>query len=200
MERPFSQACDNNKEPILAILKKYCVDTDYVLEVGSGTGQHAAYFSQHLAHLQWQPTDRIDNLAGISSWRDWSGNENLLAPLELDVNKPWPVSTTQAIFSANTLHIMSWLEVETFFNTVKTVLLDKGILAVYGPFNYQGKFTSASNANFDQWLKSRNSLSGIRNFEAVNDLAKNIGLELLEDCTMPANNRLLVWQKSKNIK
>lgn len=171
------------------------MNVDYLLEIGSGTGQHAAYFSQQLPHLQWQPTDREESLAAVRSWLDWGSNDNLLAPLELDVNKPWPVNATPFIFSANTLHIMSWQEVENFFSAVEKVLSESGVLAIYGPFNYDGNFTSESNANFEQWLKNRNSKSGIRDFEAVNNLAEQAGLTLLEDCTMPANNRFLVWNK-----
>ncbi|ARN73921.1 DUF938 domain-containing protein [Oceanicoccus sagamiensis] len=195
MDRPFSQACENNKAVILDVLQRYFADTDYVLEIGSGTGQHAVYFAEHLPHLYWQPADQQEYIEGINSWLDWAQRDNILPPQVLDVNQPWPVATTPAIFSANTVHIMSWQEVERFFTGINHVLETGGIFCLYGPFNYEGKFTSESNANFEQWLKSRNPLSGIRDFEAVHSLAKEAGLSLLDDIAMPANNRCLVWQK-----
>ena len=194
IERPFSQACENNKDPILDILRDVFAHTNYVLEIGSGTGQHAAYFSQQLAPLIWQPADLPEHIPGISSWVEWAEQENLLTPLTLDVNQAWPITATAAVYSANTLHIMSWQSVQQFFAGIKQHLTEQGLLCVYGPFNYQGAYTSDSNAQFDQWLKARNPVSAIRDFEAVDQLAKNAGLTLLADHSMPANNRLLVWQ------
>lgn len=196
MDRPFSQACENNKTVILKVLQHYFAGVDYVLEVGSGTGQHAVFFAEHLPHIYWQPTDQKDYIACINSWLDWAKLDNILPPQILDVNQQWPVSTTPAIFSANTVHIMSWQEVEGFFAGIKDVLETDGIFCLYGPFNYNGKFTSESNANFEKWLKSRDPLSGIRDYEAVNRLAEQAGLSLLDDIAMPANNRCLVWKKS----
>ena len=195
MERPFSQSCENNKAPILEVLRRYFADVDFVLEVGSGTGQHAVHFAAELPHLRWQCCDQSEYLPGIRSWLDWAKLANTPAPLELNVNNPWPLASTAAIFSANTLHIMSWEEVGKFFAAVADVLADGGILCVYGPFNYRGSYTSDSNARFDQWLKARDSASGIRDFEAIGELANRAGLQLLEDCEMPANNRCLVWRK-----
>jgi hypothetical protein len=195
MEKPFSQACENNKKPILNILREYFAEVKTVLEVGSGTGQHAVYFAQHLPHLHWQTSDQSENLAGINAWYEQGCLSNLSKPLVLNVNDPWPISSIEAIFSANTLHIMSWLEVEAFFQGVAHVLQEKGICCVYGPFNYNGEYTSESNAHFDQWLQDRNGLSGIRNFEAVNRQAQRAELILLADHEMPANNRCLVWKK-----
>lgn len=196
MERPFSQACENNKEPILAVLKRHFGDVSRVLEVGSGTGQHAVFFAEHLPHLQWQTADRPEHLPGIRQWLEWAGVDNVLPPLQLDVNDEWPSLEVDAVFSANTLHIMSWPEVERFFAKLGTILNSGAMLCVYGPFNYGGEYTSTSNAQFDQWLKGRDPLSGIRDIEAVSELAATIGLTLLEDCAMPANNRCLVWKKS----
>lgn len=195
MERPFSQACENNKSPILSILHQYLSAVDLVLEVGSGTGQHAVYFAENLPHLRWQPADQQQYIDGIQSWLDWAQRDNILPPLVLDVNKPWPIDSVPAIFSANTVHIMSWAAVENFFRGVRQVLASDGIFCLYGPFNYGGDYSSDSNASFDQWLKARDPLSGIRDFEAVNDLAVDAGLSLLADHAMPANNRCLVWQK-----
>ncbi|MFA7554884.1 MAG: DUF938 domain-containing protein [Spongiibacteraceae bacterium] len=196
MQRPFSQACENNKTAILAVLKNHFMQIDSVLEVGSGTGQHAVFFAQQLPHLQWQPADQAEYLDGIKAWHSWAKLPNLQVPLTLNVNLPWPVSATPAIFSANTVHIMSWAEVEKFFAAINNVLMPGGVFCLYGPFNYAGEYTSASNANFDQWLKSRNPLSGIRDFEAIHNLALQSGLSLLEDYAMPANNRCLVWAKT----
>lgn len=195
MERPFSQACENNKDPILGVIGEYLSDVDFVLEVGSGTGQHAVHFAGHLPHITWQCTDRRENLAGIGSWLQWAGLKNTPPALELDVNKPWPVDTSPAIYSANTLHIMSWREVELFFQGVAEVLASGGVLCVYGPFNYGGAYTSDSNRDFDGWLQGRDPLSGIRDFEVVDELARQAGLELETDTAMPANNRCLVWRK-----
>lgn len=196
MQRPFSQACENNKTAILEVLKSHFMQVDSVLEVGSGTGQHAVFFAQQLPHLQWQPADQAEYLDGIEAWRSWAQLPNVLAPLTLNVNQPWPVRATPAIFSANTVHIMSWAEVENFFATINTVLMPDGVFCLYGPFNYGGQYTSDSNANFDQWLKSRDPLSGIRDFEAIDKLALQAGLSLLKDYPMPANNRCLVWVKA----
>ena len=197
MERPFSQACENNKAPILEVIGHYFNNVDRVLEVGSGTGQHAVHFARHLPHLRWQCTAQAEYLPGIRSWLDWAQLENTPEPLELNVNQPWPIQSSPAIFSANTAHIMSWAEVERFFAAIGDVLDAGGWLCLYGPFNYGGSYTSESNARFDQWLKDRDPLSGIREFDAINGLAENAGLLLREDHAMPANNRCLVWRKRR---
>ena len=166
-----------------------------MLEIGSGTGQHAVYFAAALPHLRWHATERRENLPGIELWRKEAKLANLPEPLELDVNGAWPRGHFDAVFSANTLHIMSWDEVRKLFAGLDGVLTEDAVLAVYGPFNYQGRFTSASNADFDGWLKERSPSMGIRDFEAVDELARAIGFELIEDCAMPANNRTLVWRR-----
>lgn len=196
MERPFSQACENNKEPILEVLRQYFAEVDLVLEIGSGTGQHAVHFARHLPHLTWQTSDQSMYLPGVRSWLDWAGLDNTPEPLELDVNRDWPIESAPAVFSANTLHIMSWKEVCLFFQRLDWLLPPAGVLCIYGPFNYGGEYTSDSNARFDQWLKQRDPLSGIRDFESVNEQAIAAGLALLTDRAMPANNRCLVWEKS----
>ncbi|WP_101758596.1 DUF938 domain-containing protein [Oceanicoccus sp. KOV_DT_Chl] len=195
MDRPFSQACENNKAAILAVLQQHLAAVDFVFEVGSGTGQHAVHFSQALPHLQWQPADQQEYIEGINAWLEWAAVENILTPLTIDIEKPWPIAATPAIFSANTLHIMSWPEVEVFFSQVARVLTSPGVLCIYGPFNYDGHYTSESNARFDQWLKQQHPLSAIRNFEAVHTLAMKAGLSFVEDYAMPANNRCLIWNK-----
>ncbi|WP_076417545.1 DUF938 domain-containing protein [Colwellia sp. UCD-KL20] len=189
--KPFSQASENNKVHILPILQQAFSTADSVLEVGSGTGQHAVYFAKQLAHVNWQTSDLPVNHNGINQWIAEYPSNNLQQPLTLDLSKPWPIEQTSAIYTANTLHIISWELVIAFFEGVKKHLLPKGKLCIYGPFNYQGKFTSESNANFELWLKQQNELSGIRDFEAVLRLAEKAGLTLVKDHEMPANNRLL---------
>ena len=196
MERPFSQACENNKQPILNLLQQYFAGVRSVLEVGSGTGQHAAFFAEQLPHLQWQPSDQPEYLDGIAAWVEGAARDNLSMPLSLNVNQDWPVDSVEAIFSANTLHIMSWPEVEKFFQGIAKHLQPGGVFFVYGPFNYQGRYTSDSNADFDQWLKARDPNSAIRDFEEIEALAHQAGLSLMADHAMPANNRSLVWQKA----
>lgn len=197
--KPFSQACENNKEFILKVLSRVLADKTQVLELGSGTGQHGIYFAEALPHLIWQCSDLLENHSGINLWIAEKELNNIKAPIDLNVEKlPWQVEEKETIFSANTLHIMSWKNVKSFFFGVSKVLAPNGLLVVYGPFNYQGEFTSESNRHFDDWLKQRASHQGIRDFEDVNALAESIGLVLKEDNEMPANNRLLVWQKSES--
>ncbi len=197
-EKSFAESCVQNREPIIAVLRDVFADRRRVLEIGSGTGQHAVYFAPELPHLVWQTADVAQHHAGIRAWLDEAALPNVLPPLALDVNQPdWPGERYDAVFSANTLHIMGWPEVEKFFAGVGAVLEPDGVLAVYGPFNYNGAFTSDSNARFDAWLKSRDPASGVRDFEAVDALARAQGLALQQDVAMPANNRTLVWRRTK---
>jgi len=194
--KPYAEACDRNRGPILEVLRRNFADRRRVLEVGSGTGQHAVSFAEALSHLKWQTSELEAALPGIRLWLDEAAQPNLPPPISLDVRRgPWPRERFDAVFTANTLHIMSWDEVRAFFAALPHVLTDDGVLAVYGPFNYEGGFTSASNQAFDGWLRQRSSASGIRDFEAVDALARSIGLALAEDCAMPANNRTLVWRR-----
>jgi SAM-dependent methyltransferase len=185
--KPFSEACERNGAPILAILKRVFKDRKKVLEIGSGTGQHAAYFAPELPHLIWQASDVAEHLPGI---RQWISDP---APIELDVDREWPSIQADAVFSANTCHIMSWPQVERLFAGIGR--LRPEVFALYGPFNYNGRHTSESNARFDAMLRGRDPLSGIRDFDKINALAEAAGLTLAEDNAMPANNRLLVFQK-----
>ncbi len=196
IEKPFSEPCERNKEPILSVLKQAFRDVHSVLEIGSGTGQHAVHFALNLPHLTWQPTELSENIAGLKLRLDEEGSSNIKQPLVLDVTlQPWNVGSYDAVFSANTLHIMSEALVEHFFLGLDTVLTGGGTLCVYGPFNYGGEYTSESNESFNEFLQSRDPESGIRDFEWVNSLAEAKGLTLSKDHEMPANNRLLEWRK-----
>lgn len=194
--KPFSESCERNQQPILEVLARAFADRRMVLEIGSGTGQHALFFGARLRHLQWQTSDLPENHAGIRAWLEEAALANVLPPVALDVGGDWPDIRVDAIFSANTLHIMAWPMVEAMFRGVGQVLTSDGVLCVYGPFNYAGAFTSESNARFDAWLKARDQASGIRDFEAVDRLARAQGLVLMHDMAMPANNRTLVWRRS----
>ena len=192
--KPYAESSEKNKEPILAVLKEIFAERTRVLEIASGTGQHAVHFSRELPHLAWQPSELAQNLAGIQAWLDEAQLPNVLPPLALDVNDArWPVAAVDAIFNANTVHIISWLEVEQMFAHIARVIAPGGCVCLYGPYNYGGKFTSESNARFDAWLKARDPNSGVRDFEAVDRLAASLGLDLLRDIAMPSNNRILVW-------
>ena len=186
--KPFSEASERNRAPILAVLKRVFSGTRSVLEIGSGTGQHAAYFAPELPHLVWQASDRAENLADI---RQWVAN-----PIELDVDKPFPQVDADAVFTANTCHIMSWPQVERMIEGVGAMRSVK-IFCLYGPFNYAGEHTSESNARFDAMLRGRDPASGIRDAEAVAALAGKNGFRLAEDNVMPANNRLLVFFRER---
>jgi cyclopropane fatty-acyl-phospholipid synthase-like methyltransferase len=193
--KPYAPACDRNREPILGVLRRWFADRHNVLEIGSGTGQHAVAFATELRHLAWQTSDLPGNLPAIRMWLEEARLPNLLAPLELDVTGRWPEGLYDAVFSANTLHIMSWEEAGKLFSGLTQALAPDATLAIYGPFNYGGRFTSASNAEFDRSLKERSASMGIRDFEAVDALARSAGFRLAEDCAMPANNRTLVWRR-----
>lgn len=199
MKLPSSPACENNKRPILHILERVFKDCASVLEIGSGTGQHAVYLASRLApHLVWQTSDLAENHPGIKAWIEAFPSDNVRAPLTLDVDQPvWPVARpVDAVFTANSCHIMAWSSVENMFRRLPEILSENGLLAIYGPFNYNDEYTSESNARFDVWLKERAAHQGIRDFEAINTLAEQAGLEFLEDNAMPVNNRLLVWRKT----
>ncbi len=191
-----SEACERNKEPILAVLRGAFATRRSVLEIGSGTGQHAVHFATHLPHLSWQPSEMPPVPESLGGRIARAGLPNLRPPLGLDVRElPWPSTAIDAVFSANTLHIMSWQSVGDFFRGVGAALTAGGVLCVYGPFRYEGRHTSASNAEFDAWLKTQNPDSAVRDFEAVDALAQSQHLYLTADHAMPANNRTLVWQR-----
>lgn len=195
--KPFAESCEENKRPILDVLRSEFAGVTRVLEIGSGTGQHAAFFAAQLPRLVWQTSDVSDYHAGIHAWLDEARLPNVRAPLALDVRRDaWPGTTFDGVFSANTAHIMGWSEVEAMFAGIGRILEPGGRFCLYGPFNYGGKFTTESNARFDQWLKSRDPRSGVRHFEDLDRLANAAGMRLYRDYAMPANNRTLVWVRT----
>ena len=197
-DKPFAPACERNRDPILGVLRAHFADRARVLEIGSGTGQHAVHFAAAMPYLVWQTSDVAGNLPGIRAWLNEAKLANTPPPLVLDVDgADWPSTRYDAIFSANTLHIMSWAEVEKLFGALGRIAAPDAKLAIYGPFNYDGAFTSASNAAFDDSLKARAPHMGIRDFEAVDALARRAGFAMIDDVAMPANNRTLVWQRQE---
>jgi len=192
-EKPYAPSCDKNREPILAVLRERLAERTALLEIGSGTGQHAVYFAPALPRLSWQTSDRAENLPGIRTWLAEAGLPNTPAPIELDVTGPWPARRFDAVFTANTLHIMPWSAVEALFAALPGVMLEQALFVAYGPFNYGGQFTSESNARFDASLKAGAPHQGIRDFDDLDALARRAGMALAEDVAMPSNNRCLVW-------
>lgn len=193
--KPFSQACENNKQFILDVIRHEFSPGSVVLEIGSGTAQHVVHFAAAMPAVQWQPSDLPDNIPTVVAGLADCTLPNVAAPLALDVAQTrWPIDAADGIFTANTLHIMPYAHVELFFQGVQRTLQPGGKLCVYGPFKYKGEFTTPSNARFDEWLKARNPLSGVRDFEQVAAWATSIGLQLRADHPMPANNQLLVWE------
>ncbi len=196
MHTVSSEACERNKEPILAVLRAELAGCERVLEIGSGSGQHAVHFATHLPQLAWQPSEVPAQLAPLAERLRGTDLPNLRAPLALDVReRPWRVAAADAVFSANTLHIMAWEAVAEFFGGVGALLAAPGVLCVYGPFRFGGRHTSDSNAAFDAYLRERDPASGIRDFEALDALARAQGLTFSADHPMPANNRTLVWRR-----
>lgn len=194
--KQYSEACDQNRAPILNVIRDVFGSARQVLEIGSGTGQHAIYFGRHLPHLQWQTSDLPASHASINAWINEADLQNVHAPLALDVaTGPWPDTTYDGIFSANTTHIMSWPMVVSLFAGVGRTLAPGASFCLYGPFNYNNAYTSPGNERFDAWLKERDPDSGIRNFQDLEALAMTHGLQLSADNEMPANNRLLVWTR-----
>jgi cyclopropane fatty-acyl-phospholipid synthase-like methyltransferase len=195
--KPFSGASERNRGPILSILREWFADRTKVLEIGSGTGQHAVHFAAAMPQLVWQSSDRAENLSGIRLWLDEAGLSNTPSPLQLDVTGDWPTTHYDAVFSANTLHIMAWHEVAQMFARLPAVTTDDACLAIYGPFNIGGRFTSESNASFDGDLKMRGAHMGIRDAADVDALASKAGFALADDVAMPANNRLRLWKRRR---
>jgi SAM-dependent methyltransferase len=193
---PFSAACERNKDPILEVLRVAFADRAQVLEIGSGTGQHAQYFAGQLTHLTWQPTEQLAYLQDLGERVKLARIRNLRPPTLLDVRQSvWPVRLVDAVFTANTLHIMSWPEVQALYRGVARVLAPGGVLCVYGAFRYAGRYTSDSNRDFDTTLQARDPASGLRDIEALSALAAQYGMSLRADHDLPAFNRLLLFAK-----
>lgn len=195
-DKPYAPSCEKNREPILAVLRERLAERTALLEIGSGTGQHAVYFAPALPRLNWQTSDRAENLPGIRAWLVEAGLPNTPAPIELDVTGPWPARRFDAVFTANTLHIMPWPAVESLFAALPGVMVEQAIFVAYGPFNYGGRYTSESNARFDASLKASAPHQGIRDFDDLDALARRAGMALAEDVAMPSNNRCLVWRRA----
>ena len=196
VEKPFSPSCERNRDPILGILHDAFADRRSVLEIGSGTGQHAVHFAAAMPHLVWQTSERSEYLAGVQSWLDYAALANTRLPILFDVGQAdWPSTKFDAIFTANTLHIMAWPEVERLFARLPEIMTDDCVVAVYGPFKIDGQYTSESNAAFDGWLHERGAHMAIRDLAAVDALAAAVGLERIALHTMPANNFSAIWKR-----
>ncbi len=193
----FTNSAEKNKQPILNKIRLQLSGAESILEIGSGSGQHALYFAQELPHLIWQASETAEKIPALQKNLQEIQRPNLPAPLLLEVQSPsWPVASCQNIFSANTLHIMPWPAVCAMFSGIGKTLRPGGLLIIYGAMRYNGDFTSESNAKFDRWLKEQDPARGIRDFEAVDQLAQEQQLELLNDYLMPSSNQLLVWRRT----
>ena len=196
MYKPVAESCVQNQQVILDVLKRFFIEQGKVLEIGSGTGQHGVFFTTHMKHLLWQPSDLLDQHAGMQLWFDEVEHDRIKPPLELNVDdEVWPVTEIDYAFTANTTHIISALQTEKLFRHIGDCLKQGGLFAQYGPFNYNGQYTSESNARFDVWLKQRDPSSCIKHFETVRELAGANNMQLVADIEMPANNRILLWEK-----
>jgi cyclopropane fatty-acyl-phospholipid synthase-like methyltransferase len=193
---PSSEACERNKGPILDVLRIAFAQRAQVLEIGSGTGQHAVHFAAQLPHLTWHPTEQLTFLAELTARVKLEGSRNLRPPAVLDVKQAvWPLRRVDAVFTANTMHIMAWPEVMAMYRGIGAVLTSGGVMCAYGPFRYHGRHTSSSNEAFDRMLQERDPLSGLRDMEDLTALAAQCGLRLRADHDLPSNNRLLEFVK-----
>lgn len=196
MKKPYADSCDRNRTPILEVIAPLLADKQAVLEIGGGTGQHAIYFAQQMPHLIWHVSDRLQNHAGIQTWLDEAALPNVLGPIELDVlQDDWPNIKVDAVYSANTAHIMHWRDVEGFIAGVGKQLQAGGLFILYGPFSFGGQHTSESNAQFDMRLRQRDPFMGVRDFDELNILADEAGMKFQRNYPLPANNRILLWKK-----
>jgi SAM-dependent methyltransferase len=195
-DKPYSEAAARNSAPILDVLRSELAESSSVLEIGSGTGQHAAFFAAALPQLKWQTSDRVENHDGILAWVNSAGLENLLPPLELDVlTNTLPAASYDFVYSANTAHIMSIDAVEKMFDIVGSALIPGGTFCLYGPFRQAGKFNAPSNAAFHQSLRSQNADMGIRHLESLDAFGRDNKLTRTRLYAMPANNYIGIWQK-----
>ena len=179
----FAPSCERNKHVILEHTAQFFESAKSVLEIGSYSGQHAIFIAEKMPHLNWQVTDRKEHVKKLQTNINNSGVNNIAETHPLDVanSQDWPKQRFDIVYSANTLHIMSWHHVEKMFKKLADCIQDAGHLIIYGPFKYNGEYTSPSNGEFELWLKDRDSQSGIRDFELVDDLAEKAGLILRHD-------------------
>jgi SAM-dependent methyltransferase len=195
MDVRHSDASKRNKDPILEVLREVLPDDPNVLEIGSGTGQHAMYFARHLEGVVWQPADRPGRTNSVEARRRRAELENVREPLELDLfDDEWPVDSVDALVAINVLHIAPWSATERLFEHAARVVRPGGIVYVYGPFRYRDRELEPSNQRFDEMLQSRDPEMGLREVGAVRERAAGHGFEFLEDRAMPANNRSLIWR------
>lgn len=195
-DKPYAPACDENRDPILGVLRPRLQMARSVLEIGSGTGQHAVYFAKALPQLTWQTSDVPMHLPGIRLWLTEASLPNLPPPLELDVAAVWPAGPYDAVFSANTAHIMSEARVLDLLHGVSHLLSENGLLIWYGPFNRDGQFTSESNQRFDAMLRAQDPAMGIRDLTWLETQAHPLGLILDECLSMPVNNFTTIWRRA----
>lgn len=196
---PVSAAAERNKGPILEQLQRLLPANARVLEIGSGWAQHAVYFCSVMPGLEWQPSERGGELAAIEERLAAEGGPGIRPPIALDVlEDPWPAGPFDAVYSANTAHIMPWEAVLAMLQGVAGCLRAGGLLALYGPFNIGRAYTAASNAAFDRNLRAQDPAMGIRDMEALEKAAASHQLQLEEQLPMPANNFLLVFRKRQS--
>jgi len=203
MIKEYAPSCDRNSQVILDVLKPILACSSCVLEIGSGTGQHAVYFAEGLPHLQWQPSNE-ESLGSINAWREESLLQNISPAISLDLLSPFDEQLTSltgvdAVVCINTIHIMVWQGTEKLFELAGRILPTGGVIYVYGPYRYSDQALEASNESFDLWLKERDPASGIRDFDQVDSLAKKAGFKLQGDIAMPASNRSIWWKKINKI-
>jgi len=194
---PYSDACERNRSPILQALANYLPGTGCVLEIGSCSGQHVVFFAPAFPYLDWQPSDRLEYLQGLKARVSAEGVSTILDPIELDVMHSWPDRVYDAVYSANTAHIMSWSAVEAMFAGVGCHLAPGGVFCLYGPFIQEDGDTSPSNVIFDRNLRARDPAMGVRSLAELEKLAQGSQLGLIEKLRMPANNLMLVFRKAE---
>lgn len=200
---PFSDACERNKGPIWEVLEQHLPNRGFVLEIGSGTGQHVVYFAGKSKTVKWQPSDVAENLPGLEARIAAEGSDNIKPPIELDVNhdlSAWPERVLSAAYSANTAHIMDWSSVRAMFEGVGKKLKERGVFCLYGPFNEGGQYTSDSNRAFDLQLKSQDPEMGLRDVQSLEALAGKCNMHIVDQIRMPANNQTLVFRRNDNVR
>ena len=197
MKNEILKASDRNKDPILKVLKEVLtIDNKRILEIGSGPAEHAVYFAKNLKDIIWTTTDVLSEHGRIKAALDKAKLPNLRGPLAFEIGKDdFPKYNYDIVFTANTFHIMSWKQCKNLMKILGNRLREGSQVIIYGPFNYEGNFTSESNAQFDQSLKAQDPAAGIRSFEDINKNMKKNGFELFKDYEMPANNRMLVFTR-----